>query len=79
MRALITRSGCTTEPTDVASITVTLSRRNLENLLHMMDEGRVTGALSARDQDIEILVQGQENDVHYDERVPGVMSWERTP
>lgn len=77
MRAKVTRSDHGQTPIPVSSVTVTLSRRNLESLLRMLDEGRKQGALTARDNHIEILVQGQENEDHYTDRDPGSMSWER--
>lgn len=61
---------------EVAGVLITLSRRNLDALKRMLDEGRVTGALSGRDQHVEILVQAQEDEIHYADQPPGMMSWE---
>jgi len=57
---------------------VSLSRRNIENLLHMLDNrDKSRPSLSARDNDIEILIEAQEDDEHYvDGRPAGAMSWE---
>jgi len=62
---------------ELTGIVLTLSRRNLASLLHMLDEGRTAGALTGRDENVEILVQAQEDDVHYADRDAGAMSWER--
>lgn len=62
---------------EVTGITLTLSRRNLEALTKMLDDGRAAGALNGRDKYVEILVQAQEDEVHYAERAAGSMSWER--
>lgn len=55
---------------------IILSRRNVEALLHMLDN---------RDKQRPAIVKGdglvvevQEDGEHYEGRTPGVMSWERT-
>ena len=67
----------TGEAGEVSGVIVTLSRRNLVSMLHMMAVGRTAGALSARDNDLEILVQAQADDEHYADRAAGKMSWEK--
>ena len=60
-----------------SQVVVSLSRRNIENLLHMLDNrDKVVPALSGRDNHIEILVMPEEDDVHYADREAGKMSWE---
>ena len=68
----------TNEDGEVSGVVVTLSRRNLVSLLYMLAKGRLTGALTARDNNMEILVQGQVDKDHYTDRAAGTMSWERT-
>lgn len=65
---------------DFKMVHVRLSRRNLENLIHMLDErDKARPGLTCRDNDIEILIEAQENDEHYDAKgLPaGSMSWEQ--
>lgn len=62
-------------------VNITLSRRNLTNLLHMLDNNiHQEPALMVRDDhgedDVVVLVQPQEDDEHYEDREPGSMSWE---
>jgi hypothetical protein len=62
---------------DLKVVHVRLSRRNIENLLHMLDDrDKIRPALSGRDNHFEILVEAQENDEHYVDRPAGSMSWE---
>ena len=57
---------------------VSLSRRNIENLLHMLDNRTKTRpSLENLLEDTILLVEAEENDEHYGEREPGKMSWER--
>lgn len=77
MRVALTRRGHGTGPMDVSGIILTLSRRNLESLTKMLDEGRTAGALTGRDEHVEILVQAQEDEFHYADREAGPMSWEQ--
>jgi hypothetical protein len=57
------------------SVTVELSRKNIESLLYMLDKkDKQVPALSSRDNDIEILVLPVEE--HSDGRPAGKMSWE---
>lgn len=58
-------------------IVIRLSRRNITALLHMLDTGRTTGALTARDNHTELVLIPEEDDAHYHDRAPGDMSWER--
>ena len=56
-------------------IHIKLSRRNVEALLHMLDNrDKVQPAIIKGQYIIEV----EENDVHYGDREPGVMSWEES-
>lgn len=74
MRVKLTKVG-----DEVGHILLTLSRRNLNSLLHMLDDrDKGQPALSGRDQHVEILVEAQEDEAHYTNGQPaGKMSWER--
>lgn len=51
----------------------TLSRRNLEALLHMLDNRDKKRPALMGDG---FMVEAQEDDEHYGDRKPGTMSWE---
>jgi DNA-directed RNA polymerase subunit H (RpoH/RPB5) len=53
---------------------IILSRKNVEALLHMLDHrDKQRPAILKGDG---LIVEVQENDEHYTDRTPGVMSWE---
>lgn len=58
---------------DEGRVAVTLSRRNLETLIKMLD--RKTGISAIRRQTesgTSVWVHAEENDAHYGEPVPGI-------
>jgi hypothetical protein len=58
------------------AVKITLSRRNLETLLKMLDANVGTTALHRSvkfsPDDLKLIVQAEENEHHYGARVPGV-------
>ena len=59
-------------------IEVSLSRKNIESLLYMLDNrDKARPALAREDDDCVLLVVAEENDEHYMLREPGTMCWER--
>ncbi len=63
---------------DAKAVQVTLSRRNLESLIKMLDDrDKWQPALERLTEDnITISVLAQEDSEHYDGRAIGPMSWE---
>lgn len=52
---------------------ITLSRRNLETLMKMLDTGAGMSGLQRRiDANTLLVVQAEENADHYKERTPGI-------
>ena len=57
------------------TVGVALSRKNVEALLHMLDNRDKQKPALIGDG---FIVEVQENDEHYEDREPGSMSWEET-